>query len=161
MNLGTAEEPRLIYISASLAPEEEKQYFDRLSEYKDVFAGSFKEMPGLDPRVAIHRPSIKKGVPPKKQPQWRFRLELVPKIEKEVNKLIEAGFIRQVRYPTWIANMVPVRKKNRQLRTCVDFRDLNDACSKDDFLLPVIEVMIDSTTGHAALIIIHRLYGGV
>jgi len=73
---------------------------------------------------------------------------LIPEIEKEVNKLIEAGFIREVKYPTWIANIVLVRKKNGQLHVCVDFWDLNDARSKDDFPLPVTELMIDSTTGH-------------
>ena len=76
---------------------------------------------------------------------------MVPEIKKEVNKLIEAGFIREVKYPTWIANIVPVRKKNGQLRICVDFRDLNDACPKDDFPLPVTKLMVDSTTGHEAL----------
>jgi len=75
----------------------------------------------------------------------------VPEIEKEVNKLIEAGFIREVKYPMWIANIVPVRKKNGQLRICVDFRDLIEACHKDDFSLPVMELMIDSTTRHEAL----------
>jgi len=44
-----------------------------------------------------------------------------------------------------------VRKKNGKLRICVDFRDLNDACPKDDFPLPVTELMIDATTGHKAL----------
>jgi len=151
LNLGTNDEPRPIYVSSFLTPEEEKQYSELLSEYKDVFAWSYKEMPGLDPKVAVHRLSIKKGISPKKQPQRRFHPELVPEIEKEVNKLIEAGFVREVKYPTWIANVVPVRKKNGQLRICVDFRDLNDACPKDDFLLPVTELMIDSTTGHEAL----------
>ena len=33
----------------------------------------------------------------------------------------------------------------------MDFWDLNDACPKDDFPLPVIELMIDSTTGHEVL----------
>jgi len=75
----------------------------------------------------------------------------VPEIEKEVNKLIEAGFIREVKYPTWIANIVPVRKKNGQLCICVDFQDLNEACPKDDFPLLVTELMIDSTIGHEAL----------
>ncbi|XP_074265356.1 uncharacterized protein LOC141587786 [Silene latifolia] len=108
-------------------------------------------MPGLSPKIAVHRLAIKKGTSPKKQPQRRFRPELVPEIEKEVNKLIEAGFIREVKYSTWIANIVPVRKKNGQLRICVDFRDLSDACPKDDFPLPVTELMIDATTGHEAL----------
>jgi len=68
-----------------------------------------------------------------------------------VNKLIDAGFIHEVKYPTWIANIIPVRKNNGQLRVCVDFQDLNDACPKDDFPLPVIELMIDATTGHETL----------
>ncbi|CAM8927661.1 unnamed protein product [Rhodiola kirilowii] len=108
-------------------------------------------MPGLNPKIALHRLAIKRGVGPKKQSQRRFRPELVPEIEKEVNKLIDADFIREVKYPTWIANIVPVRKKNGQLRVCVDFRDLNEACPKDDFPLPVTELMIDATTGHEAL----------
>ncbi|XP_074300592.1 uncharacterized protein LOC141631874 [Silene latifolia] len=108
-------------------------------------------MPGLSPKIVVHRLAIKKGTSPKKQPQRRFRPELVPEIEKEVNKLIEAGFIREVKYSTWIANIVPFRKKNGQLCICVDFRDLNDACPKDDFPLPVTDLMIDATTDHEAL----------
>ncbi|KAL0439764.1 UNVERIFIED_CONTAM: hypothetical protein Slati_2459400 [Sesamum latifolium] len=71
--------------------------------------------------------------------------------EAEVNKLIEVGFIREVKYPKWISSIVPVRKKNGQIRVCVDFRDLNNAYPKDDLLLPIAERMIDSTTGHEAL----------
>lgn len=49
-------------------------------------------MPGLDPNLAVHHLAVKKGARP--QAQRRFRPELIPLIEKEVNKLIEAGFIR-------------------------------------------------------------------
>jgi len=111
LNLRTKEEAHSIYISSLLTQEAEKEYFDLLSEYKDVFAWSYKEMPGLDPKVAVHRLSIKKGVSPKKQPQRRFRPELVPEIKKEVNKLIAAGFIHEVKHPTWIMNIIPVREK--------------------------------------------------
>ncbi|KAL0451384.1 UNVERIFIED_CONTAM: Transposon Tf2-12 polyprotein [Sesamum latifolium] len=51
----------------------------------------------------------------------------------------------------WISSIVPVRKKNGQIRVCVDFRDLNNACPKDDFSLPIAELMMDATTGHEAL----------
>ncbi|KAL0298024.1 UNVERIFIED_CONTAM: Transposon Tf2-11 polyprotein [Sesamum calycinum] len=108
-------------------------------------------MPGLDPKVAVHHLSVKKGARPVKQGQRRFRPELIPLIEGEVNKLIEVGFIREVKYPMWISSIVPVRKKNGQIRVCVDFRDLNNACPKDDFPLPIAELMIDATTGHEAL----------
>ena len=38
LNLGTSEEPRPIYVSSLLTPEEESKYFELLMEYKDVFA---------------------------------------------------------------------------------------------------------------------------
>uniref|UniRef100_A0A7N2L0M9 RNA-directed DNA polymerase n=1 Tax=Quercus lobata TaxID=97700 RepID=A0A7N2L0M9_QUELO len=151
INLGTAEEPRPTFISALLTPKEEEGYLKLLVEYKDVFAWTYKEMPGLNPSIALHHLAVKKGVRPVKQAQRRFRPELIPQIETEVNKLIEAGFIREVQYPEWIANIVPVKKKNGQIRVCVDFRDLNNACPKDDFPLPITEVMVDATTGHEAL----------
>jgi len=94
---------------------------------------------------------MKKGVLHKKQPQWIFRLKLIPKIEKQVNKIIEAEFIYKVKCLTWIANIILIRKKNGKLCVCVNFWDLNDACVKDDFLLPVTELIIDATTFHEAL----------
>ncbi|KAL0336632.1 UNVERIFIED_CONTAM: hypothetical protein Sradi_4875100 [Sesamum radiatum] len=151
VNLGDIENPRPIYISALLTHGEEGTYIALLNEFKDVFAWSYKEMPGLDPKVAVHHLSVKKGARPVKQGQRRFRPELIPLIEGEVNKLIEVGFIREVKYPMWISSIVPVRKKNGQIRVCVDFRDLNNACPKDDFPLPIAELMIDVATGHEAL----------
>ncbi|PIN05643.1 hypothetical protein CDL12_21813 [Handroanthus impetiginosus] len=61
LNLGTSEEPRPIFVSTLLSLDEEKQYFDILSEYRDVFAWTYKEMPGLDPKVAIHQLGIRRG----------------------------------------------------------------------------------------------------
>jgi len=84
---------------------------------------------------------------------------LVPKIGKEVNKLIEVGFIHEFKHTTRIANIVPVRKKNEQLRICVDFWDLNDASPRDDLQLPIAELMMDSTTRHEALSFIDCIAG--
>ncbi|KAG9450538.1 hypothetical protein H6P81_010503 [Aristolochia fimbriata] len=136
---------------ASLTAEEEAEYIALLHEYRDIFAWSYTEMSGLDPRVAVHKLAVYSSVRPVKQSQRRFRPELVPEIEKEVDKLIAANFIREVKYPSWIANIVPVKKKTGQIRVCVDFRDLNKACPKDDFPLPITELMVDATTGHEAL----------
>lgn len=92
-------------------------------------------MPGLDPKVAVHKLAIRHGKRPVKQPQRRARPELAAQIEAEVDKLIKAGFISPVQYPTWLANIVPVKNKKRKIRVCIDFRDLNDACPKDYFKL--------------------------
>jgi len=61
LNLRTNEEARAVYISSSLTPEEEKQYFELLLKCKDVFAWSYKELPGLDPKVTDHRHVHQKG----------------------------------------------------------------------------------------------------
>ncbi|KAG9449428.1 hypothetical protein H6P81_009393 [Aristolochia fimbriata] len=151
VDLGTAEDPRPTFLSASLTADEEVEYMALLREYRDIFAWNYTEMPGLDPRVAVHKLAVHPSVRPVKQSQRRFRPELVPEIEKEVDKLIAANFIREVKYPSWIANIVPVKKKTGQIRVCVDFRDLNKACPKDDFPLPITELMVDATTGHEAL----------
>ena len=108
-------------------------------------------MPGLSPTIAMHKLGIMKGKKAVKQPQRRFHPDIVPKIEEEVEKLIQAGFIREVKYPRWISNIVLVKKKSDQIRVCVDFRNLNEACPKDDFPLPIPELLIDSTTGYAVL----------
>ncbi|KAL0290010.1 UNVERIFIED_CONTAM: hypothetical protein Sradi_7059400 [Sesamum radiatum] len=110
-----------------------------------------EEMPEVNPKVVVHHLSVKKGARPVKQDQRRFRPKLIPLIEGEVNKLIEVSFIREVNYPMWISSIVLVRNKNGQIRVCVDFRDLNNACPKDDFPLSIIELMIDASTGQEAL----------
>ncbi|KAH7850616.1 hypothetical protein Vadar_000484 [Vaccinium darrowii] len=58
LNLGTLDEPRAIFVSALPSPEEEKAYFDLLLEYRDVFAWTYKEMPGLSPKVVVHHLGI-------------------------------------------------------------------------------------------------------
>ena len=47
-----------------------------------------------------------------------------------------------------IANIVPVPKKDGKVRMCVDYRDLNKACPKDDFPLPHIDLLVDRMAGH-------------
>jgi ribonuclease HI len=86
----------------------------------------------------------------KQQPR-RFCPELQDDIIAEVEKLINVGFIKEVQYPRWLANIVPVMKKNGQVRVCVDFCDLNHAYPKDDFPIPITEMVVDATTGYGAM----------
>ena len=61
--------------------------------------------------------------------------------------MLAAGFIKPIQHPRWLSNIVPVKKKNSQIRCCVDFRNLNKACPKDEFPLPNIDLLIDSAAG--------------
>ena len=62
--------------------------------------------------------------------------------------MLEVGFIKPCQHPIWLANGVLVRKKDGQIRVCVDFRDLNKACPKDDFPLPNLDMLLDTTANH-------------
>ncbi|KAL0361277.1 UNVERIFIED_CONTAM: hypothetical protein Sradi_3812200 [Sesamum radiatum] len=90
---------------------------------------------------------------------WSYKKNTRIRPRGEVNKLIEADFIREVKYPIWISSIVPIRKMNGQIHVCIDFRGLNNACSKDDFLLPIVELMIDAATGHEALFFMDGSFG--
>ncbi|KAI5338076.1 hypothetical protein L3X38_017347 [Prunus dulcis] len=152
INLGTVDDPKPIFVSVSLTPQELEEYTQLLQEYRDVFAWSYQDMPGLDPNVAVHKLGIPNEARWVKQAPRRFRPELTIQIEIEIDKLIAAGFIREVHYPTWLSNIVPVlKKKTGALRICVDYRDVNDACLKDKFPLPITELLVDATTGFGAL----------
>ena len=65
-----------------------------------------------------------------------------------MNKLSRAGFIKPCIHPEWLSNIVPVKKKNGQIRCCIDFRDVNQACPKDDFPLPNLNTLVDVIAGH-------------
>lgn len=109
-----------------------------LQAHSDVFTWSHEDMPGMDPEMACHKVVINKGARPVKQKKRYFNQEIYKAINGEVEKLIKAGFIREVNYPKWISNVVLVKKANGKWRMCVDFTDLNKACPKDSFLLPKI-----------------------
>jgi hypothetical protein len=68
-------------------------------------------------------------------------------IRKEVQKLLDAGFIEEVHHPVWLANPVIVPKANGKLRMCIDYTSLNEACPKDPYPLPHIDQIMDSTSG--------------
>ncbi|XP_072084361.1 uncharacterized protein [Arachis hypogaea] len=70
---------------------------------------------------------------------------------EETQKLISADFIKEIRFTTWLANMVMVRKQNGKWRMCVDFTDLNKACPKDSYPLPSIDSLVDNASGYATL----------
>ncbi|CAA0830710.1 Unknown protein, partial [Striga hermonthica] len=69
-------------------------------------------------------------------------------LEEEVNKLIDNKFVKEAKYPTWISNLVLVKKATGLWRLCIDFSDLNQACPKDSYPIPHIDYMVDATSGH-------------
>ena len=104
-------------------------------------------MPGVPREVIEHRLALQPDKKPVKQKLRRFAPDRKEAIQSEIDKLLKAGFIREVNHPQWLANPVMVRKNNGKWRMCIDFTNLNKACPKDDFPLPRIDQLVDSTSG--------------
>jgi hypothetical protein len=76
-----------------------------------------------------------------------------------VEKLLKAHFIQELYYPYWLTNMLLVKKSKGKWIICVDFTDLNKACLKDNFPLPRIDMLVDSTAGYGLLSFIDAFSG--
>ncbi|XP_059630454.1 uncharacterized protein LOC132273511 [Cornus florida] len=151
LNLGTEQDPRPTYISKLLEPTFREELISLLHEYKDYFAWTYEEMPGLSRELVEHKLPIKEGFKPFKQPLRRMSQEMVLKVKEEIKRLHKAGFIRTARYVDWISNIVPVIKKNGKLRVCVDLWNINLITSKDEYPMPVADKLVDSTANNEIL----------
>ena len=149
INLGTEEYKKEVKIGTFMKGDRREELIDLLSNYKDVFAWSYQDMPGLDTSIVEHRLLLKPECPPVKQKLRRMKPEMSLKIREEVKKQFDAGFLAVAEYPQWVANIVPVPKKDGKVRMCVDYRDLNRASPKDDFPLPHIDVLVDNTAQYS------------
>ena len=80
-------------------------------------------------------------------------------IKTEVVKLKQAGAIKEIFYPQWLANTVVVKKKTGKWRVCVDFTNLNKACPKDHFPMLRIDQLVDATVGHPRMSFLDAFQG--
>ena len=108
-------------------------------------------MGGIDPAIITHRLSVSPSFKLVKRKRRSFAPKREKTINEEVSKLRQAGAIREVEYPEWLANVVLVKKANGKWRLYIDFTNVNRACPKDNFPLPQIDLMVDATAGHELL----------
>lgn len=85
---------------------------------------------------------------PMKRPARKYHLDIEEKIKVEVNKLQKVGFIEEIKCSEWLDNIVPVKKKGKQIRICVDFKDHNKAYLKDEFPLPNVDILVNTVSDH-------------
>ena len=103
-----------------------------------MFAWNAYEALGVDLDFIYHHLNVNPLITLRNQPSRRSS-DHYEAIKDEVTKLKQAGAIKEVFYSEWLANTVVVKKKNRKWRVCVDFINLNKACSKDPFPFPQID----------------------
>src|ERR1041384_214438 len=139
---------KTVRVYAHLPEEQAIALIAFLREEWEMFAWCPADMPGIPREFAEHALQIKPNTKPVKQALRRFSEPKRRAIGEEVNRLLDAQFIRETKKATWIANSVLVPKKDTDvLRMCVDYGPVNKHCPKDHFPLPRIDQIIDSTKG--------------
>ncbi|KAI5350701.1 hypothetical protein L3X38_003592 [Prunus dulcis] len=109
-------------------------------------------MPGLDRQLVEHKRPIKDGYLPVKQARRRMSMDTELKVKEEIERLLKAGFIRPAIYADWLANIVPVlKRKTGAVRICVDYRNLNEASPKDEYPMPMADMLIDGAAHNQML----------
>ncbi|XP_057452841.1 uncharacterized protein LOC130744695 [Lotus japonicus] len=116
-----------------------------------LFAWSSADMPGIDPPFCSHRLSVDRKYKPVAQKKRQMSAEKQQVIRQQTTELLQAGIIREVKYTTWLSNVVLVKKANGKWHMCVDYTDLNKACPKDPFPLPSIDALVDNSSGYEYL----------
>jgi hypothetical protein len=134
----------MVLVSEDLLPEEER-LLSYLNRNKDVFAWSTLDLIDISLTIIEHSLGIDSTVRPKKQKLRKMSDEKTKAAKAEIHCLLEAKFIESIAYPTWLANVIMVQKKNGKWRMCIDFTNLNKAYPKDNFPLLRINKIIDST----------------
>jgi hypothetical protein len=158
-NIGTPEEPKFVKLSTSLTKEQRIEYTELLREFADVFAWTYKDLKTYDTSVIEHKIPLKEEAKPLKQKLRQINPMLLPVMEKEVKKLLDARIIVPLRYSEWVPNLVPVRKKSGEIRLCVDFRNLNRSSKKDNYPLPNMEHILQKVTGASKISMIDGFSG--
>ncbi|XP_030923089.1 uncharacterized protein LOC115949970 [Quercus lobata] len=142
---------KVLKIKTTLLASKKEKMISFLRANQDVFTWKHEDMPEIDRKIIQYRLNVNPECKPIQQKRRIFSLEHNKAVTEEVEKLLEADFIREVFYSDWLANVVMVKKSDGKCRMCIDFTDLNKACPKDSFPLPRIDQLVDSTAGHKLL----------
>jgi ribonuclease HI len=135
-------QPKFINLSSELTVDQNSEYCSVLKEFSDVFAWKYSDLKTYDPGIIQHKIPLEKDTIPFKQKLRPISPLLLSVIERKIKKLLDAKIIIPLRYSKWIANLVIVRKKNGEIRPCVDFRNLNRCSKKEKYPLPKMEHLL-------------------
>lgn len=144
-------EPRKVWIATDLTPDEEELLMSTLKEYKDVFAWSYKDLKGVDPTICQHTIPMREDAKPSKQRPYTYNDNFGSKIEEEIDKLLAAEFIYEIKHTEWVSPIVVVPKKNGKLRVCVNLmKKVNAATIRDHYPLPITDHVLERVAGKRA-----------
>ncbi|XP_071704338.1 uncharacterized protein [Rutidosis leptorrhynchoides] len=133
-----------IKVSLNISADTKKQIVQLLMEYMDVFAWCENDMIGVPHHIAEHKLNVNPALKHVVQKHRGMATDRTKWLCEEVTKLVAAGILCEVQYQSWIANPVLVKKPDGSWRMCIDFKDLNKACPKDNYPFPKIDLKVES-----------------
>ncbi|GKA52268.1 reverse transcriptase domain-containing protein [Tanacetum coccineum] len=137
-----------VAIGGTLSAKGRTELCSLLKEKLDIFAWQPSDMTGVPRSVAEHRLNIREGYSHVRQKKRGQAPEHAKAIQAEVQKLVEAGIMREVYYHDWLSNPVMVKKHDGSWRMYVYFTDLNKVCPQDCYPLPEIDWKVESLYGY-------------
>jgi hypothetical protein len=152
IDIGDGVTPRPTFVNKNLSADYKNNLVELLREYVDCFAWNYQEMSGLSRDPVEHRLPIKAGFRPFKEHARRYNPLMHDRINVEIDQLLKANFIILCMYAEWISNIVSVEKKGSgKIRVCIDFRNLNRVILKDEYPMPIADMLINNASGHKVL----------
>jgi hypothetical protein len=152
IDIGDGVTPRLTFVNKNFNANYKDNLVKLLRECVGCFAWNYQEMLGLRCDLVEHWLSIKDGFGPFKQHARCYNTLMYDRIKEEIDRLLKANFIRPCKYAEWISSIVLVEKKgSRNIRVCIDFINLNRATPKDEYPMPIADMIINDASGHKVL----------
>ncbi|GKE00716.1 reverse transcriptase domain-containing protein [Tanacetum coccineum] len=143
------EYPKLtIAIGSTLTEKGRKELCALLRQNLDIFAWKPADMTGVPRHMGKHRLNVREGCPPVRQKKRGQAPERNKAIQKEVEKLVDAGIMKEVHYHSWLSNPIMVKKHDKSWLMCGDSKYLNKACPQDGYPLPDIDWKVESLYGY-------------
>ena len=125
-----------------LSPLQQQQLNELFREFSDVFSQGEDDLGST--QLLEH--AIETHGPPLRQPYRRQNPAVQREEMAQVQQMLSSNVIRPSNSP-WASPVVMVRKKDGNLRFCVDFHQLNAATVKDAHPLPRIDDLLDALHG--------------
>ena len=131
-----------------MLPDEKTTMIELLREFKDVFAWSYKDMRGSDPKLYQHQIHLSKDAQTVAQRRYPMNSNYVLKVKEEIGKLLQVGFIRPVKQNGKIQVDLHHTQKEWENLGLVDYQKLNSATITNAFSLPFTDGVLDVVAGH-------------
>ncbi|XP_015956824.1 uncharacterized protein LOC107481123 [Arachis duranensis] len=108
-------EEKFTFVNRNLSQELKGPLVEMIRANGDLFAWTPADMPGIDPNVMSHHLAVKTEARPVAQRRRKMSRERAEEVAKQTASLLEAGFIRELDYSTWLSNIVLVKKHGMRL----------------------------------------------